>query len=235
MYPNNTGVTITNLPGAYNNPAPSPAQRSARFTYLVVPLLILLLIGSTIYWLQWAAQHTISLQYPQPYVQINGLPSAPISAGTTLQLSATSPGKDLTYSWDLGDGSYASSPNVSHTYQAGGQYHISITVTDGIHQTSAATETLTVQYVPLNASFTYSVGYYGQVSFDASSSSTDPSLQITQYYWDFGDGYTDTTQNSQDSHGYAYTGGNPTYNVRLTVTDSSGRSTSTVQQVTVGY
>src|SRR5207248_9615652 len=59
--------------------------------------------------------------------------------------------------------------------------------------------------------------------------STSPSLAITQWSWNFGDGQTSTLQNP--SHTYAASGN---YNVTLTVTNSGGcSSTSAAQTVHV--
>jgi PKD domain-containing protein len=38
------------------------------------------------------------------------------------------------------------------------------------------------------------------VSFDASGSSVDPSASLMSYFWDFGDGNTDTTGYYQEGH-----------------------------------
>lgn len=77
------------------------------------------------------------------------------------------------------------------------------------------------------ASFTYAVsGTY--VDFNASGS-YDPDGTITSYAWDFGDGTTGSGVTT--SHVYAYEG---TYTVTLTVTDNSGYTGQSVQNVYVG-
>jgi PKD repeat protein len=74
------------------------------------------------------------------------------------------------------------------------------------------------------ASFTEQIdtsfGY--DVSFDASSSSADPSASIQSYQWDFGDGtmYT-STYYSEAGHSYAKPG---TYTVTLIVVDQLNQS-----------
>ena len=64
-------------------------------------------------------------------------------------------------------------------------------------------------------------------AFDGRAS-TDPDGSVASYAWDFGDGGSSTT--SSGSHTYA---GNGTYEVRLTVTDNRGASSTTSRQVTV--
>ena len=60
------------------------------------------------------------------------------------------------------------------------------------------------------------------------NSSTDTGGTISSYAWDFGDSSTSTSQNP--SHTYAAGG---TYNVKLTVTDNLGATSSKTQAVTV--
>lgn len=47
---------------------------------------------------------------------------------------------DLTYTWDFGDGTSASGPDPTHTYQTPGAYHVSLTVSDPHGGTSTATK-----------------------------------------------------------------------------------------------
>ncbi|GEK08156.1 MULTISPECIES: PKD domain-containing protein [Pseudoalteromonas] len=64
-------------------------------------------------------------------------------------------------------------------------------------------------------------------SFDGSSSSS-PDGAITQYSWQFSDGAT--ALGAQASHSFT---GSGSYNVELTITDNTGATASTSQQVTV--
>ena len=66
-------------------------------------------------------------------------------------------------------------------------------------------------------------------NLDGSSSTVDPSRTIASYSWDFGDG-TPAGSGATPSHSYAAEG---TYPVTLTITDSSGSTSSATQQVTV--
>ncbi|MFB6720746.1 PKD domain-containing protein [Kribbella sp. NPDC056345] len=65
-------------------------------------------------------------------------------------------------------------------------------------------------------------------TFDGSAS-TDPDGSIASYAWDFGDNQTGT--GATPSHTYASAG---TYTVKLTVTDNSGKTASTTQQIQAG-
>ena len=65
------------------------------------------------------------------------------------------------------------------------------------------------------------------MNFDGSGSS-DPDGSIASYAWDFGDGQSGTA--ATPSHSYAAAG---TYQVKLTVTDNSGGTSSVTNPVTV--
>jgi len=92
------------------------------------------------------------------------------------------------------------------------------------------TITITVEYAPPVASFTYSplTPYTGEtVTFNASES-YDPDGNIVSYAWDFGDGTNGTGQIT--THTYANDG---TYTVTLNVTDNDDLSNITSADVTV--
>jgi len=120
---------------------------------------------------------------------------------------------------------------VSHAYQSNGTFTVTVTVVDPPGHSSSVTTQVTVLPPVPQASFTYAVGYYGYVGFDASNSSADPSTYIASYNWDFGDGYTDQTGGPQDYHYYSYYG---TYQVTLIVVDGTGQQSSPYQlEVTI--
>ncbi len=78
---------------------------------------------------------------------------------------------------------------------------------------------------PPHATFTFTTAGRS-VSFDGSSSSDD--VGITAYAWDFGDGTSGA--GASTSHIYGASG---TYNVTLTVTDTTQQTSSTTEQVTI--
>lgn len=83
---------------------------------------------------------------------------------------------------------------------------------------------------PPRASFTWDRPYGGTyVMFDASAS-YDPDGYIVSYYWDFGDGYFETTTTPYIEHDYWETG---TYSVGLIVTDNEGQTGQRMMLVNV--
>ncbi|MBA6316357.1 PKD domain-containing protein [Cellulophaga baltica] len=139
-------------------------------------------------------------------------------------------GDTLTYAWDFGDGSTATTANPSHTFTTPGTYDVTLTVTDDgtpALSSSEATITITVN-TPANqaptavASSDVTSGEASlAVQFTGDTSSDPDAGDILTYTWDFGDGTTATTANP--SHTFTTAG---TYDVKLTVTDNGTPSLS---------
>src|SRR6266550_578255 len=150
----------------------------------------------------------------------------------TCNFTSTSSDPDGTiagYSWNFGDGSpVVTTQNPSHTYGAGGNYTVTLTVTDNLGATNARSQGVTVNAAnqPPVANFTSSCP---TLTCSFTSTSSDPDGSIAGYSWNFGDGSpVVTTQNP--SHTY---GAGGTYTVTLTVTDNQGGTNSHSQGVTV--
>jgi PKD repeat protein len=131
----------------------------------------------------------------------------------------------FTYAWTFGDGATGTgSLTPTHVYANHGSYTATLTVTDALGKTSSASTTVTVNDVAptANAGGPYSAAPGTALSF--SGSATDPGASDAAgftYLWDFGDNTTSTLQNP--THTYAAAG---TYNVKLTVTEASGLSST---------
>jgi PKD repeat protein len=136
-------------------------------------------------------------------------------------------GTITSYSWNFGDGTAASGPTVTHTYAAGGQYTVTLTVTDNAGATNAQSQTVVANSPPV-ASFTFSCSRF-TCSFDASGS-YDRDGNITTWTWNFGDGTTLTGSYEWVGHTYPAPG---TYTVTLTVTDNGGATGRQSNSVTV--
>lgn len=142
------------------------------------------------------------------------------------------------YDWNFGSGTPRSGVAVTKSYDIPGTYTVVLTVTDDVGQTGTKSQTVTVTATGsvLTASFTFSPTNpsNGQtVNFNASAST--PQSQITNYAWDFGDGtFSNTNSGSTTSHVYT-PGVARTFVVRLTVTDSAGRTATTTQTVPITF
>ncbi|MBA6316586.1 PKD domain-containing protein [Cellulophaga baltica] len=130
-------------------------------------------------------------------------------------------GDALTYAWDFGDGTTATTPNPSHTFTTAGTYTVTLTVTDDGTPALNSTDTITIIVTDANQAPTAvatSDITSGEVSlavqFTGDTSSDPDSGDVLSYAWDFADGSTATTANP--SHTFTIAG---TYDVTLIVTD----------------
>jgi PKD repeat protein len=117
------------------------------------------------------------------------------------------------YVWSLGDGTNASGVEVSHSFAEGGNYSVSVTVTDADGLTSVATTELTVATRPV-AAFDVQCEALS-CTFDGSASSGGAGE--LSYEWEFSD---DTTlAGATVDKVFAAAG---SYDVTLTVSDTLG-------------
>ena len=223
--------------------APKQAMSSAlrgRLVLISLPLLMLALIGGGIYGLQVASQRGLDLGYPTPNVHITSSIPSSVAVGQAVTFTADSPGRDLSYQWDFGDGSGAAGASVSHTYQQINQsnnniYTVTVSVVDSIGRTSRDMANVKVLPIAPVANFTYmeqTDSFSGSpnqyVNFDASGSTIG--TPGATYYWNFGDSNTDTMTVPTDQH-YFYPPN--TYTVTLYVVDDAGQTSNTVTQQVV--
>jgi PKD repeat protein len=175
---------------------------------------------------------TIVPRFTVPSSSTEGSPASfdPSASTSTNPLSSAT--------WDFGDGTApafrgASSPlaSVSHTYSAGGTYTVTLTLVDNRGNLATTTRQITVDEAP-TAAFTSTPPHPAvaqTVSFDGSSSS-DPDGSIMSYSWNFGDG-TPAATGTTPTHTYSTSG---VYTITLKVSDSSGATATTTQQLPVG-
>ncbi|MBN2411095.1 PKD domain-containing protein [candidate division KSB1 bacterium] len=134
----------------------------------------------------------------------------------------------IAWSWDFGDGGTSPIQNSSHTYDAGGTYTVTLTVTDLKLETGTTSKSVTVEEpvnMPPVADFGYSAS---DLSVTFTDLSTDADGYVVGWNWNFGDGWTSTEQNP--AHTYAQSG---TFNVQLIVTDDDGDTDVVTKTVTV--
>ena len=171
-------------------------------------------------------------------------PTAPTTT-TSVQFNAgastASSGRAITdYAWNFGDGSTATGVTTNHTFSTAGDYNVALTVTDTSGEVGTTTSLVTVTADTgggggggggPTASFVLSpsnpTATVTDVSFDASAS-TDPSGTITDYSWNFGDGFTGS--GVTELHRFQAAG---IFNVSLTVTSSTNATSTITLAVTV--
>lgn len=118
------------------------------------------------------------------------------------------------YNWDFGDGQTSTTPNPSHTYDAPGDYIVTLTSNNDC-ETSNIEKIVSIEG-SITANFTASAAEIclgGSVQF--TNFSEGP---ITGYLWEFQGGIPATSTEANPSVRYASTG---TFDVKLTVTDGS--------------
>jgi large repetitive protein len=176
-----------------------------------------------------------------PTAVLSFSPTTP-STGATVFFDATastapSPARITSYAFNYGDGTSdgpAASPSQSHTFGATGIYVVRLTVTDSLGRTGTTTVSVPVIAVAPTAVLTFSPQdpkTATTVFFDASGSSTPSPARINSYAFNYGDGTGDGPGASpSQTHAFAAAS---TYVVRLTVTDSLGRSATTTATVIV--
>lgn len=150
----------------------------------------------------------------------------------------TSIGHQVTqFNWNFGDGDTTQPTTgflVTHSFAASGSYSVVLSVLDDVGRKKVfSAKVITVGAGNPTASFTASVFNAGThtMTFDASASTALSPATITSYQWAFGDGtFSGPSGTPTVNHSFGAAGA---YVVRLTVTDSVGRTGTSTQSVTV--
>lgn len=131
----------------------------------------------------------------------------------------------LSFLWDFGDGTTSTEPVITHLYEKGGEYTVTLTVTDnsGLEcDTATTTQSISVN-TPPTAAFHYPeyICAGKEILFDAGDTEDTTSANLS-YSWDLGDGTT--SEGVQVSKVYEKGG---MYNISLTVDDNEATMCST--------
>ncbi|HCX24974.1 MAG: hypothetical protein CMB80_20260 [Flammeovirgaceae bacterium] len=140
-------------------------------------------------------------------------------------LSSVELGTIDTYNWDLDDGTTQSTADFSYTYEADGEYEVTLEVITDKGCTDEISKTVEVYPLPTTSFTGIDVCFGNTTTFSNNSSISSGTVT---YSWDFGDGSTSTAVNP--SHEYDEPG---TYSVNLQSTSSFSCQTNEVITVVV--
>ncbi|HBZ67544.1 MAG TPA: hypothetical protein DEO70_11970 [Bacteroidales bacterium] len=143
-------------------------------------------------------------------------------------ISVTPAGTIETWLWDFGDGGTSTEQNPLHTFATGGNYFVSLTVTNSFGCDQFLGQSVNISNKPA-AAFNYYTVFCpgGQVTFqDMTQGNGSP---VTTRVWDFGDGFSSTAANPV----YTYQYPDSCYTVRLIVNNAAGCQDTSIQQVCV--
>lgn len=140
------------------------------------------------------------------------------------------------YEWDMGDGGFATGPQVSYSYQTAGTYTIELTVTDRAGQQNSATLTVVVRPVadvtPPGAAIEGPVmAFVGEPVTFSAANSTQGTAAIASFQWQSGDG-NNSGQVPDNTFTTIYTRPGVYYPV-VTVADANGLSDSASMQIVI--
>ncbi len=175
-------------------------------------------------------QHVIKVNEP-PCAIANGPNISCVNTETFFDASQStdSPEDKLTYRWDFGDGETEEGIKVTHKYEKGGDYIVTLTVTDdsgsmcdtGIDKLNISVNTPPVADAGDDVVMCKENPYDPlEVTFDASRSK-DADGNDLSFIWDFGDG--ETSEGIKVTHKYSKGG---EYIAKLLVTDNTDTSCS---------
>jgi PKD repeat protein len=156
----------------------------------------------------------------------------PLTVSFSSSGSSDPEGATLTYNWNFGDGTSAStSANPSHVYQTAGSYFVRLTVSDGTNSASAPDLNIRVGNQPpvVNVSASPLSGKAPLAVIFSSSGTSDPEGAALTYSWNFGDGSANSSS-ANPSHTYTANGN---YTARLTVSDGQNSVSSQNIQISV--
>jgi hypothetical protein len=171
---------------------------------------------------------------PRPSVSISSVGSATAGSATSFSVTATpapnggAPIENVTVTFGDGAsvnlGGFSGTTTVQHVYAAAGTY----TATAAAEDTAGGTASQsTVVVVPF--SVTLSSTHTGLVaSFTANLN--PPGTTVSSYFWNYGDGTSETSTSNQRNHTYTAAG---TYSVSVIASSPSGQTQSSSTNITV--
>jgi gliding motility-associated-like protein len=149
----------------------------------------------------------------RPTVNFTFAPSNTCASDTIqfTDLSTTTPGAEVTWTWDFGDGGFSADQNPQHVFQDTGLLTVKLIVGNDRCRDSLEQQ---IRVIPPVARFYYTVNCVTQQITFRDTSLVDPTITPITYLWDFGNG---NTSNVQHPPPVTYAPGS--YTVTLTVTN----------------
>lgn len=138
-------------------------------------------------------------------------------------------GSLVSWFWEFGDEQTSEEKNPIHKYEDKGTYNVKLTVTDNDGASNTTIDAIEIVNIPPTSNFTYfpSNPVMGE-NIQFTDKSIDPENKLTTWAWDFGDGYTASTEDA--SHKYEEGG---TYTITLVVADDEGATGTISKEITV--
>jgi PKD repeat protein len=138
-------------------------------------------------------------------------------------------GNLVSWFWDFGDGQSSEERNPVHKYEDKGSYNVNLTVTDNDGASGTTINSVEIVNIPPTCNFTYfpSNPVVGE-TIQFTDESIDPENGLTTWAWDFGDGYTASTEDA--SHKYEEAG---TFTVVLVVSDDESATGTISKEIVV--
>ncbi|MBN8593616.1 MAG: PKD domain-containing protein [Anaerolineae bacterium] len=132
-----------------------------------------------------------------PIASFSTNPSSGIAPLTVSFDSTSSSGEIGAYSWDFGDGiGRSEDPNPMYVYPSEGEYTVSLVVSGPGGQSVPFTNTVIVSPAPAKPVANFSATpVEGTAPLTVAFAPSVSQESITSYFWDFGDGTTDSTTN----------------------------------------
>ena len=133
-------------------------------------------------------------------------------------------GMGAEFSWDFGDGTTGSGPQVNHTFNAAGSYLITLTTTDTDSCIAISSKWVLAVAPACNSAFIWFLDTLNPGLVHFTNQSTG---DIISWQWDFGDGHF--SQESSPQHLF----GPGTWNVCLTVASVGGCTDTACTQINI--
>lgn len=131
--------------------------------------------------------------------------------------------------WEFGDGTTSTLENPNHIFADSGLYQVCLTIVDSIGATCSYCESVNIGNPDDGGCQAYFYSYADSNSVNSINFWNYSSGTSTTFYWEFGDGTTSTLENP--NHVFAAEG---TYQVCLTIGDSTGVTCSYCETIVVG-